>query len=146
MSKVREATIDDIEEILRMVLAFKEASPFKDFEVDEEYFRYFINSMISSPVSSVFILEEEKAIGMLAATINDNHPLMYQSKLAAELAWWVDPEHRGKSSLKLFNAFEKWAVDKNCSYVSVSSLDDRIGGLYESLGYTKTEVSYMRKI
>src|SRR5262245_39885246 len=72
-----------------------------------------------------------EARGVLAA-----HAGMHQFapvKVASEIMWWVDPEYRGGSSVRMLAAYEEWARERGCVYAAVAGLgaDPLVGRLYE---------------
>jgi hypothetical protein len=71
--------------------------------------------------------------------------------MATELFWFVLPEHRGGSdALRLFSAFEDWAVEKKAEMISFVHLlalsPDRLEKLYRKRGYTPVEVNYIKAL
>lgn len=68
---------------------------------------------------------------------------------ASEVAWWCDPDHRGgKGGLSLLIALEGLARAQGVKYFNMqymlSSMPKTIEGIYEKLGYSKSEVSYTK--
>jgi GNAT superfamily N-acetyltransferase len=93
--------------------------------------------------NSVFIAENGH--GML---VGMKRPFIYGvCDTAIELSWWVDEEYRNTGLGKeLLKAFEDWAKENNCKFMTMVSLDDHAGHLYEKLGYTLAERTYMKVI
>jgi GNAT superfamily N-acetyltransferase len=66
-------------------------------------------------------------------------------KTATEIGWYVSPDERGKEAGKqLLEAFEYWAQKVGCKYITMISLDDRVGKFYEKKGYSLLERAYMK--
>lgn len=69
---------------------------------------------------------------------------------AVELAWWLDPAHRGGSAAaRLVKAFEQWAADRGIARVVLSDVEfedaaQPAGALIERLGYTMTERAFVK--
>lgn len=68
-----------------------------------------------------------------------------------ELAWWVDPEHRkGRNGIGLLIHLENQAKDAGVKYWNMvymeSSMPQEIKGIYERLGYKRTETTYTRTL
>ena len=71
--------------------------------------------------------------------------------IAQELFWWVDEEKRSsKLGLNLLKAAEATAKELGAKSLLMLSLNDlngdKVNKLYESLGYTKREQTYMRAL
>ena len=71
--------------------------------------------------------------------------------IAQELFWWVDEEKRSsKLGLNLLKAAEATAKELGAKSLLMLSLNDlngeKVNKLYESLGYTKREQTYMRSL
>ncbi len=71
--------------------------------------------------------------------------------MAIEMFWFVLPEYRGRSdALRLFSAFEDWAVEVNADMISMIHLlalaPDKLEKLYRRRGYTPIEVNYIKEL
>ena len=69
--------------------------------------------------------------------------------IAAELAWWVNPDHRGgRNAIGLLKAMESSARDMGVKYFSMmymeSSMPDSVRKLYEKMGYNVSETTYLK--
>ncbi len=69
--------------------------------------------------------------------------------IAVETFWFVAPEHRG-IGIRLFNAFEKWAKDNQCSKTAMihltDSMPERLEQLYLKRGYRLIEKHYVKDL
>ena len=127
----------DTEELVPLILNFKNASPYKDEPINMEALKAVFDQGIC-----FILLADDKIVGFLLAAISNFHPFLGLTSIATELAWWVEPEHRGHGK-KLLEAFLMWSEEFD--YVVLSGLDDSLGKLYESYGFTKNEVSYLKR-
>ena len=72
--------------------------------------------------------------------------------LAEEHYWFVDPERRGRNSLRLLEAAKEWAKASGCSHLKMnasrlaSDLHDDVCRLYERKGMKAFETSYIERI
>lgn len=71
------------------------------------------------------------------------------TRVASELAWWVNPSHRGGSAgVRLIRAFERWAKARGIAHVCMSDIQTNdsasAGPLIERRGYRLTERSYIK--
>ena len=71
---------------------------------------------------------------------------------AAELAWWVDPPHRGTAlAFRLVRQFERWAEAKGATRVALSDTEfldtaAAAGPVIERLGYSIAERAYLKEL
>jgi len=105
---VREANKFDIPALLDMLRAYRIATPL-DFLRDVDDAEYITKLLIElmSGRGLILIAEEAEPIGMLMAIIS---PSQWQlSKyLMTEMAYWVQPEHRGGTAgYRLLKAYQK---------------------------------------
>jgi RimJ/RimL family protein N-acetyltransferase len=85
----------------------------------------------------------ERPGGVLIGMIGPS--LLGPFKVAQELAWWVDPAHRG-NSLGMLREYEEWATLRGVSAIEVKSLAlfPETERLYERAGYSRLETSWVR--
>lgn len=136
------ATIDDVQEILEMSMNFMKETEYSEFS-SEDSIRSFIEGMVTAPQHACIILLEP-GVGFLAG-----HAVPFPFGphiLASEIAWWVNPEHRGKKvGSDFLAAFEYWAKEKaGCTMVSMVCLDDSVSKYYDKQGYKLYERAYMK--
>ena len=96
---VRGAVFDDYEAIKRFMIDFANANPFKGRH-NPHYNDMYANRLIDKIRKNGVALVAEKdgeIIGMLLAMVQGDIwlPII---KTMREVAWWVDPEHRGSSA------------------------------------------------
>lgn len=68
---------------------------------------------------------------------------------ATELAWWLDPCHRGgKNGVALLLFMEKLVKEQKIKYWTMvtmqSSMPEIVGKMYEKLGYVRSETCYTK--
>lgn len=143
---------DDIPDITRMCLAFKAASPYAFLETSQDQVRQTILRLIEGDKNeNVVVLAKEgnKTVGMVAGVAQ---PFLFSNeRVAGELVWWVDPEHRKSTHGKeLHAAFEFWAAKVGAAVVTMALLEDKradkITKLYERKGYTLAERAFLKKV
>jgi len=63
----------------------------------------------------------DRIVGFLFGIVG---PLWFAQhiQVAVELAWWVDPEHRGLAGVRLLQTFEQRARERGLRYVAMSDL------------------------
>lgn len=94
----------------------------------------------------LLLLDDHTPVGFLAALISV--PLISRTRIATEAAWFVQKDHRGRSSLKLLEGFEYWARKVvKADFIQVANLANLdLSGFYTKRGYTKLETAYMKAI
>ena len=72
-------------------------------------------------------------------------------KQAVEIAWYVDPEHRGsRKALQMLEMYEQWAKEHDAVCVNLVNLDvlrgDKIAKLYSRMGYKLVENTFTKEL
>lgn len=144
MPKIRKATQSDMSELLRMGEAFFNASGYSDITSinlsDTE-------SLLSSLIDQGTILTDGKnaMIGFVIFPMFLNNETM----VSQELFWWVDEEKRntrvGIEILKEAEKTSKAMGAKVMMMLSIKELNgDKVNRIYQRMGYTEREQTYMR--
>lgn len=140
------ATHDDFPDIKRLALAFANASPYKDLGIDEERIDDIIVTFLQSDKRDRIILlwmKDGKAVGILAGMIETN--LFNMKKMAGDLMWWIDPEHRGgRAASEMMKALEYWARQRQCQILVMVDLLGNLNKLYTRKGFIQRETTYMK--
>lgn len=141
---VRTATTDDVPRIVEMGVRFVADSEFwRIGPASPEKIVKLVLSIIDG--GGVFVAEDNgRVIGMLCGCLVD-HPMM-DSIVASELAWWVEPEHRGTAGARLLAAFAAWAHDRGADVVHMVAPNARVAAHYRKRGLTEMETSFIRRI
>lgn len=66
--------------------------------------------------------------------------------IAGELAWFVEPEARGRVGLSLLREAENAARTLGAKKMQMVSPDGRVAKLYKRLGYVEVETTYQRSL
>lgn len=145
--KVRPATENDLVSVLVMAKQFLKESGYGAYlSWDQNKSVESFYNLVNSPNTCVFVLEcNNELVGMISAIYCE--PVFSKDRVAAELAWWVDPEHRkNKQSLSLVAAYEQWCKDnkvKICNMMDLEALGN-LRKVYEGLGYKLHENTYVK--
>jgi len=147
-SKVREATQEDLFELLLLGYEFTKEGPdhLKPFEKDV------VETVFANAIDDenylVLVLDVNGSIeGMLLGVLTS--PWMLSKPFAVELAWFVRKASRdGRSAIKMVKAYEAWAKSKGIKKVCMSDLTELqgLGKLYKRLGYSLSETSYIKEV
>lgn len=133
-------------EIVNLVMAFIKDTKHKDVNVDPDVVYKWIKSLQEDGENNVLflMLDENDAIWGFIIGVHSVNPFFTIDSMATEVIWYVHPEHRGKSSIELFKAFDAWA--STFDYVGVSYLPGGpdLSKIYESFGYEIAEICYRK--
>lgn len=147
MTKIREATEEDVFDILVLAREFSKESPITH-KWNKEKTEHFIISAINNNNTIIFILEDkDEIVGAIVGIINEMY--MSQTVVATEMAWFVSKDYRGrKGSIMLMKTFEKWAETNGANYICMGAIEGitELDKLYTKSGYFKSETLYMRNI
>lgn len=153
MIELKIATWDHFPDIMEMAERFHQTSPYRDTEVfDESRVAEIVIPAIENPVDRIVLVledtESRRAVGMVIGMTTQG--IFSRSKIAAELAWWVNDEYRTRHSLRLLDAFLYWAQNvAKCDTVQMALLEnehiDRLTKVYNRKGLTLTERAFYRK-
>lgn len=150
MTLVRRGTIEDIDALVDMGGRFFAFTAFSGFiPFDPDAVRTALIALLDGGV--VFVAEREQQIvggivGMASSVwFNQN------ARTATELGWWVDEQYRHTSAgIKLYRAFEAWAVEQGADAIVMSDLVIRdvapAENLFKKLGFTTVERSHVKKV
>lgn len=144
---IREATPADIPRIVEMGRRFRMESSYKDHLAENpEQMKALAEQIISNPKGSILVSEKDgKLTGMLALLVFPHY--LSGESIAIEVLWWVEPEARaGSTGLKLMREAEEIAVEMGAKKMQMVAPTERIGKLYEHLGYSRVESSYQRSL
>jgi len=143
---IRLAEDKDIPALLRMSKSFFNASGYgKITEFNAQDSEQLLLKLIDA--NSVLTDGKGGMIGFVVFPMFMNNDYV----MAQELFWWVDEDKRSsKLGLNLLKAAEATAKELGAKSLLMLSLNDlngeKVNKLYESLGYTKQEQSYMRSL
>jgi len=93
--RIREATPVDLPQLLNMLRKYREQTPLEFLsEADNATYITQMLCEIMAGRGVVLVAEDDGLVGMLIAGI---HPSRWSPThlLLTELAWWVEPKHRG---------------------------------------------------
>lgn len=144
---IRLATEDDFEQILDHCAEFWLHTQYSE-PFNREHCKIMVEYTHNSGSLAVIDINGE-IVGFSAAVYS---PIIGANVLCGtEIAWWVDPEHRkGRNGIALLQFMEQLAKDKGVKYwnmvAMMSSMPDEVCGLYERMGYLKSEISYTKVI
>jgi predicted N-acetyltransferase YhbS len=144
---IRPATDRDVEVLVEMSELFaSDLTVFGEFlTFNAERVEALVERLIASPQAEVLVADADGVlVGMVAAHLFP-HP-MASTPVAQEVVWWVAPEQRGTTGLKLLTALSAWAKAQGAEVLMMVSPSPTIDTLYDKLGFSRGETSYMRRL
>lgn len=148
---LRLGTLEDIPTLLRFARNFHNASPYKTMKFDRVKGEKFLRQILTGDkMDGVIIvaLSDDEPIGFIVGVANE--PVFSSAKIATELGWWIEPEHRGtRSSMLIYSAYEDWARRIGCHYVHgayLPGVSPSLDEFYKKRGYFQVESSYMKTL
>lgn len=142
---VRSANPFDLPELVRMVKNYQEVSPVLCLKNSLNYL--YVEQIITQILAGrgqIFVAESEQNLcGMLVA-VNNTNVWDPEIKVMNELAYWVDPEHRGTTAgHRLLTAYQKYCqqliADKQIKFYTISKMVNSPDLSYERFGFKKLE-------
>jgi GNAT superfamily N-acetyltransferase len=145
MPTLKQATIEDNDNVLAMVKEYAYTSPYKD-KVNKEALELLVKEFLVEKDKVVFyVVQDNLPIGFIAGAAVPF--ILGLDTIATEFAWWVHPDFRLNGvGLRLIDAFEAWAKEEGCSMVALSSTDEGTGEVYTKRGYSLAEHTYMKTV
>ena len=141
---IRHAVQDDTPDLLRMAERFWAQTDYK-VPFDADSIIKIINMSIEQGLC--LVLDIDGVVGFVAGI---SFPLMANNfyTIGAELAWWVDEDHRsGRNGKNLLLAIEKEAR-KRVDFWTMMNLEslnpETAERIYLNAGYKKTESTYLK--
>lgn len=138
------ATIDDVDDVLEMGMKFLKKTGYTKYS-DEQNIRNLIETVVTGRQDQMIILLEP-GVGFIAGQVT---PFVFGPHyIASEIAWWINEEHRKDGAgAELLEAFEYWAKNvAGCTMITLTSLDPKVGKIYEKKGYKLYERAYMKEL
>ncbi len=144
---VRKIHAREVPGLLPCARAFCSVIP--DCPLDEQSFVNFVSRVIDGGIGTVFVIEKDgEFVGAIGAIMNPD--FLTGRKSAAELFWFVQPEHRGSSSIRMLKMLEDWSVENDCHTLHMVHLEcsmaDKLPDMYQRMGYRKFETWWRKEI
>lgn len=146
---LRMATLEDIPVLLKFAKNFHDASPYRSMRFNTEKGRKFLEGIISGRNTEgvvILALKDKIPIGMLVGSCSE--PVFSSAKIAVELGWWIEVEHRkSRASVLIYKAYEDWALRVGCTHVQgayLPGVSPDLHQFYKKHGYAQVESSYLK--
>lgn len=130
------AVVEDTETMLPLMILMHEESVYNQFPL-----RKGIEKTLQG--MSIGLYYQDELVGFLNCLVID-HPLV-EVKMAMEQGWYVRPDHRGKHSIKLIEAYEVWAAMNDAKALQLSHMNtDTLDKVYEKFGFKLYEKAFIK--
>jgi len=124
---------------------FVEETPYRSIMAqDDDAVRACMTGLLTTPEAGLFVAENAGLVVGMIAVLVFGHPLSGE-RIASELFWWVEPEHRG-GGIRLMKRAETWAQRRGAVKMQMIAPTEQVGRVYEALGYTRIEEVYQRAL
>lgn len=149
MADIRQANIDDIDELVALGFRMKQESPrYRDKGYSGMKVRELLQALLASPDGIVLVATDGGIIGMVWAMVTTE--FFSLDRKAVEFVVYVAPEHRGGTTgVRLVRAFEDAAAIRGAQYIvlgiSTGINADRTERLYERMGYEVAGTSLLKR-
>lgn len=149
MTTIRQATLDDVPEIVRMSAIFYPQTHYAEWTtMDEDTVADLASNLVEN---HIFYVAEEggELLGMIGLVVM---PFMFNRyvKSAGEVIFWVDPRARGgRTAYNLLTAIEDPCRAAGCDRIQMVHMPNsppQAAALYTKLGYLPSESSYTKDI
>lgn len=144
---IRHALASDVPEIVAMATTFHAQTPYRDqVRLDADRVAALVRHLIAHDDGAVFVAQGAGGdlVGMIVLHAFP-HPFS-GDRVASELAWWVEPVHRGRAGLYLLRRAEQWAQETGAVWWQMVAPTEEVGRFYEGQGFTALERTYQRRV
>lgn len=140
---VRPARWNERFAVLSLARDFHAASGIP-FPFDPAHASQTAQRFIEDPDKLCLVLEVSGALrGVLAASWACS-PLA-PVRLAEEVIFWLDPQHRGSAARKMLAAYEEWARGQLCDAAGLAALNDpRVARFFGAAGFKPVENKFLK--
>ncbi|MFW8636714.1 GNAT family N-acetyltransferase [Cribrihabitans pelagius] len=140
---IRPARWNERFAVLKLARDFHAASGIP-FPFDPAHASQTAQSFIEDPDKLCLVLEVSGALrGVLAASwaVSPLAPV----RLAQEVIFWLDPQHRGSAARKMLSAYEEWARGQQCDAAGLAALNDpRVSRFFGAAGFKPVENKFLK--
>lgn len=148
---IRTALFDDLDALVSLARCYHdEAHGWLPFDADYVRESFRMRCIDTMDGICLLLVEGIQPVGFLAAAVSSffSAPI----KIAAELAWYVHPDHRGRGAA-LLDEFEAWARERGCAACGLGMNEfpdprrsEALARLYRRNGYDPFERAFLKKL
>jgi Acetyltransferase (GNAT) family len=152
---IRHATMLDKPRIVRLLQNSRGGAGFDQaeaasgfhFAFDPAYADRLFTTHLLMPNMLCLVLDVDDAAQGVLMAVAAEHPFG-PVRMARETVWWIEPEYRGLSAVKMLLAFEDWARGQDCDYSGMAGMgaSPQVAHLYQRRGYRAAEVHFLKAL
>ena len=148
---IRRMRMQDVSLLISLGADMHKESRYAHLDFDPVKLLDLASQLLADPdthLALVYVVEDT-AVGFCAAYVVEH--FFGHDLTSGDFAIYVLPEHRkGMAGIKLIKSYLKWCESKGVKEpllgVSAGIIPDRIGKLYEHLGFTEKYIVYKRPL
>ncbi len=144
---VREATEDDVFDVVLLTREAYETVPEKDYvKFSSKKVIQLVSHAVPHDSFIVLVLENDgEIVGYFFGVIMECYFALESQ--ATCLSWFIRPPHRSvRNAFSLLKQYEKWAIDQKVVSVNMIDIKENSSKVFEKLGYEKTEITFTKRI
>jgi hypothetical protein len=152
---IRRAVMSDKARVIRLLQNSRggagfdqaEAATGFQFEFDPAYAERLFATHLLLPNMLCLVLDQDDAAQGVLMAVASEHPFG-PVRMASETVWWIEPEYRGVSAIKMLVAFEDWAREQDCIYSGMAGMgaSPQVASLYTRRGYRAAELHFLKAL
>ena len=142
----RDATLADLPRLCELFERFRVSSPYAQYgPPNPAVSTALLERLIAADDGVILVTEHDGVVMGLIGLLVSPHP-MSGERVATELLWWLEPEHRGAGAWLLRRA-ERWAQAQHAvRMLVVSPQSPDVDCLYQTLGYAPMETAWHKSL
>ena len=142
---IREATKDDTPRLVEMGVRFATETDYREsIKVSPEKIASTVGKLLETDDAAIFVSGNGHGVNGMIIILLYEHPWSGE-KIASEMVWWVEPEARGGTGIKLLRTAEKWAMESGATQMQMIAPNVGVGDIYARMGYAPVEMSFHRR-
>lgn len=153
MNDFREATLEDVYDIIPLVRQFYKEGTYKDVGMgwDNDHVRQHTENQINNPGSLSLVLENEdgELVGFFCAFVTTH--MFAPEPFAAELAWFVRKDYRGpRVAMQAIKRYIEWGEANNCKLMNMACIvglkENQLEKIYNRFGFYRKETTFIKRL
>ena len=144
---IRLGTVDDIGRCIELSHNFYRHTEYiKHIPLCEDSCRTYLETSVEQGL--LIVCEFDGVIQGFAMALSYPFIMNADYKACAEIAWWVEPDYRGRCGVKLLRKLESQAKSQGVIFLSMMLLEavepEKVARIYEACGYTQAERTFLK--
>jgi GNAT superfamily N-acetyltransferase len=136
---IREAVTEDIPRMVEMGCRFRRSTPYQAHLKENPAQMAQLGQQLIAQHTLLVTEREGAIVGMFGYVLFDH--FLSGEKVAGEVFWWVEPEHRGQG-IRLLKEAERRARLAGAQRMQMIAPSDEVADMYKRMNYQFVEASY----